>query len=268
MINMPSLNERISCDPLNSVSTCGPLFSIVTVTLNPGDALIKTATSVLSQDFYSLEYIVKDGLSSDGSIETIKNLDRIRLICRSDSGIYDAMNQALENCRGEFVCFMNAGDTFYQNNVLKRVASIIQNNQRYSIFYGHALSGDKIRVHPKKFSTAFLYEGQICHQAVFVKRELYLALNGFDTHYQILADRDFFMRALWIRREKSSLLPFIICDYDLSGITAQPKYYTLKIMEHKEIQDKYFSPWHKAWVHFYINTFAKMKALLRRILNI
>jgi glycosyltransferase involved in cell wall biosynthesis len=261
-------NERTSAAPINSAGNSGsPLFSIVTVTLNAGDSLIKTARSVLSQDFTLFEYIVKDGLSSDGSIEAVQKSDGIRVICRSDKGIYDAMNQALEDCRGEYICFMNAGDIFYQNNVLGRVASIIQSNQGYSIFYGNVLLEDKLKSHPKRLSSAFLYEGHICYQAVFVKRDLYLALNGFDTHYQIFADRDFLMRALWIRREKSLLLPFIICNYDMSGISAQSKYYNLKTKEYKEIQDKYFSSWDKALIHLYINTFVKMKVFLKSIFN-
>ena len=76
-----------------------PLFSILIVSLNPGEKLKRTLGSVLRQYFEDYEVIVKDGVSTDGSLSFIEGLSeekrsRIRIVSRPDQGIYDAMNQA------------------------------------------------------------------------------------------------------------------------------------------------------------------------------
>ena len=70
-------------------------FSIVVVCLNPGEKLLKTVQSVLNQKYGNYEIVVKDGGSTDGSLEQLPADSRIRVYTRLDSGIYDAMNQAM-----------------------------------------------------------------------------------------------------------------------------------------------------------------------------
>ena len=94
------------------------MFSIITVCLNAGDDLILTIESALNQTYSDFEIIVKDGFSTDGSVEMIPKDDRIRLIQKKDNGIYDAMNQGIEVASGQYIIFMNAGDKFYNNKVL------------------------------------------------------------------------------------------------------------------------------------------------------
>ncbi|MEW6665505.1 MAG: glycosyltransferase family 2 protein [Thermodesulfobacteriota bacterium] len=242
------------------------LFSIVTVCLNAGKSLIKSVNSVIGQDFPSFHYIVKDGVSTDDSVGDLPHIDRLTVISKADNGIYDAMNQALDYCEGEYVCFLNAGDTFHSPDTLSSVARCIQRNQGASICIGNAVVGEELKIHPKRFSSAFLYEGHICHQAVFVKRQLYLAEKGFNTNYRLLADRDFFIRAIWVRREPYCVLPLTICDYDVSGVTARKEYQYLKEYELRQIQNTYFGLRHRVWIWFYLKLAVKPFTLLRRTL--
>ena len=88
-------------------------FSIVVVCLNPGEKLAATINSILAQQYGNYEIIIKDGGSKDGSIEKLPADSRIRLFSEKDSGIYDAMNQALSRINGQYVLFLNCGDLFY-----------------------------------------------------------------------------------------------------------------------------------------------------------
>jgi len=244
-----------------------PFFTVITVCLNAGKLLERTIRSVLSQRFDCFEYLIKDGLSSDGSLRALSEFEKIRLISKSDTGIYDAMNQALTECRGEYVCFMNAGDTFYSSDTLNRVADFIRAHPAQSIYYGHAFSEGRPRIHPRRLSMAFLYEGHLCHQALFVKRDLYINEKGFDLSYRLLADRDFLVRVLWVQRISSMLLPFFVCHYDLSGLTAKEEYQEIKMRELLAIQKLYFRRRHKLWIWFYLNALAKPRSLLRGYLR-
>jgi len=252
----------IEASPNNS-----PFFTVITVCRNAGQLLERTMRSVLSQTFDCFEYLIKDGLSSDGSLSILSRIEKIKLISRPDTGIYDAMNQALPECRGEYVCFMNAGDTFYSSDTLNRVADFIRAHPTRSIYYGHASSGGRPRIHPRRLSMAFLYEGHLCHQALFVKRDLYINEKGFDLSYRLLADRDFLVRVLWVQRISSMLMPFFVCHYDLSGLTAKQEYQEIKMRELLAIQKLYFRRRHKLWIWFYLNALAKPRSLLRGYLR-
>jgi glycosyltransferase involved in cell wall biosynthesis len=239
----------------------------VTVCLNAGKALDRTVESVLAQDPAFFEYIVKDGLSEDGSMERIRNLSEIRLMVGPDHGIYDAMNQALAECKGRFVCFLNAGDTFYSPDTLGRVADFMRQHPGRNLYYGHAFSEGKQRIHPPRFSMAFLYEGHLCHQALFVERGLYARERGFDVSYTLLADRDFLMKVLWARKVPSALMPFFVCRYDLSGLTAREEYGEIKRRELLSIQKTYFRPGHRFWIWLYLRGLVKPRAVVRGILG-
>ena len=83
-------------------------FSIITVCLNAGEDLIATVTDTLCQTYENFEIVVKDGFSTDGSVEKLPADDRIRLVRKKDTGIYDAMNQAVREATGDYLIFMNA----------------------------------------------------------------------------------------------------------------------------------------------------------------
>ena len=116
------------------------LFSIIVVCLNPGEKLKETVDSILLQTEKDVEIIIKDGNSSDGAVETLKKRENIRIIRQADKGIYDAMNQAAEQAKGEILFFLNCGDKFHDEKVLENVKKSVQGSNA-KIFYGNIFSG-------------------------------------------------------------------------------------------------------------------------------
>ena len=100
-------------------------FSVVTVSFNCAGLIAKTIESVLRQDYASLEYIVIDGGSTDGTAEIIREYqDRLAYWCSEpDGGIYQGMNKGIQQAQGDWIIFMNAGDTFADDHVLTQIAS-------------------------------------------------------------------------------------------------------------------------------------------------
>ena len=100
-----------------------PVFSILVVCLNPGDKLRTTLESIREQTFRNYEVIIKDGLSSDGSLDFVKEVTEefpsLRMIRKKDGGIYDAMNQVVQEAEGRYLYFLNCGDKFYHEKVLE-----------------------------------------------------------------------------------------------------------------------------------------------------
>ena len=100
------------------------IYSIIVVCLNSGPRLRDTIESILNQTYKNFEVIVKDGGSSDGSVEALlKECDdeRIHVYTQKDTGIYDAMNQAVRLAQGEYYLFLNTGDSFYDDTVLRKI---------------------------------------------------------------------------------------------------------------------------------------------------
>src|SRR5687767_14003562 len=91
-----------------------PTISVVTVVFNNASCIQETIESVLGQDYPSVEYIVIDGGSSDGTVEVIKKYASGMAYWTSepDEGIYDAMNKAIDKASGDWIIFMHSGDCF------------------------------------------------------------------------------------------------------------------------------------------------------------
>src|SRR5690606_31398465 len=105
------------------------------------------------------------------------------IIVSPDTGIYDAMNQSLVYCSGEYVCFLNAGDKFSDDTILEKIAFIARKSNYPDFIFGDIVSYEGISAvsskgrhitYRDKLSRFYLFRKMICHQAWFVKRKLLL----------------------------------------------------------------------------------------------
>ena len=144
-------------------------YTIITINFNNSAELRQTIESVLGQTMKDFEYIVIDGGATDGSVEVIKDYaDHIDYwVSEPDKGVYNAMNKGLGKAHGEYVNFMNSGDTFHSPNVLEEVDRQIGDadilfgnvcNRATGIRYGGIKAGSEVT-----FLT--LKKEILCHQA-------------------------------------------------------------------------------------------------------
>ena len=115
-------------------------YSIIVVCLNAGKRLMETIESIRSQTYGKYEIIIKDGMSTDGSLDSLiqeadRGDSRIRIHSQADKGIYDAMNQAVGYAKGDYLFFLNAGDSFYDKEVLYKITEVIERDKP-DIVYG------------------------------------------------------------------------------------------------------------------------------------
>ena len=102
-------------------------ITVVTVCYNAETQIEETIKSVLAQTHDDLEYIIIDGKSTDSTMNIIRKYTSgiSKIVSEPDKGIYDAMNKGITLATGEYINFMNAGDTFSSPNVIKEVAERI-----------------------------------------------------------------------------------------------------------------------------------------------
>lgn len=231
-------------------------FSILIVCLNPGDKLKNTLESVKKQTYKNYEIIIKDGLSTDGSIEyakeTAQAFPALRIIEKQDTGIYDAMNQAVSAAIGKYIYFLNCGDILYNEYVLERVHDLINANPSGTgIYYGNIyerLTGSVVASNPNMDAFG-CYRNVPCHQACFYDRRL-LVSHPFETKYRVRADYEQFLWCFFTKDVKGGVSfvygDILIADYEGGGFSETRKNRKISVKEHWEIVKKYM-PRRQVW---------------------
>jgi glycosyltransferase involved in cell wall biosynthesis len=198
-------------------------FTIITVCYNAEKYIGQTLLSLLNQTFKNYELIIKDGESTDCTMEIINSMvkesDKIHIISEKDKGIYDAMNQSLKLATGEYIYFLNAGDYFCNEYILEKVDEFIKTNG-VQVLHGDTIKisdkGECIRKYRdichKKFY--FLTGDCICHQAIFAKRNLF-ENKEFDTSYKVCADKE------WQLYQLTQGTTFVSMGFPVSKVRAE-----------------------------------------------
>lgn len=242
-------------------------FSIVVVSLNPGDKLFSTLQSILDQDYGNFEIIIKDGGSTDGSVlrlfgegteRKIPADSRIRFFQEPDSGIYDGMNQAVQKVQGQYVLFLNCGDRFFNRSVLSDAASFIEKQEstevvrgRSYIFYGDQFNQQQNSpVHSAPVMNDFTcYRNVPCHQVCFYDAQLF-AQRGYDTDYRVRADYEHFLYCIYDKNARAVYMPVTVAFYEGGGFSETKENRKRSALEHKVIT-RYYQGWGKStWFAF------------------
>jgi len=228
-----------------------PFFTVIIVSLNPGSKLKQTVSSILTQSLLSqnagdIEILVKDGNSTDGSVEALENQDLekrevIRIIKQPDAGIYDAMNQAAAQAKGEILFFLNCGDLLHDRDVLKKVKTLVQGKQN-KIFYGdiYSILTDSLVPSNPHMDAFGCYRNVPCHQACFYRNELF-SERGYLLQYKVRADYEHFLWSFFKKEAKPLYMPIVVADYEGDGFSETKENKRLSAKEHKEITSRYMS---------------------------
>lgn len=221
------------------------LISVITIVYNNVEMIEKTIKSLLGQGYPSIEYIVIDGGSTDGTVDIIQKYEHgiDYFLSEKDQGIYYAMNKGLRKSSGKWVYFLNCGDFFYASDVLSSIkpylsgdASIIHFNCSVRDSRGNEIN---VRRFPNQVHQLRKWPC-IQHQSVFCKRSLMEDLSGFDIRWKLLGDYDFFVRA-YLREVKFEFYPELkVAIYNSEGVSAVPESISLLRNELKAIQIERF----------------------------
>lgn len=235
-------------------------FSIIVVCLNAGEKLRETIDSIRNQTEHDYEIIIKDGGSTDDiTVRYIKEElteaalsgGQIKLFTEKDTGIYDAMNQAVQHVQGDYVLFMNCGDSFYDKHVLKQVKERIRQTvkkhpvqetqimPRY-IFYGNIyeqMTDTLVQSNPVIDDFA-CYRNVPCHQACFYDARL-LRKKAFDTVYTVRADYEHFLWCYYKAHAEMVYMPITVALYEGGGFSETRENEKRSRREHNKIVSGY-----------------------------
>ena len=179
------------------------LFSIITVCYNSAESICGTFDSILSQSCKDYEYIVIDGASNDGTVELIKEYEpkfegRMQWISEPDHGIYDAMNKGIQKAKGDYLNFMNSGDSFMPE-ALENTRKWMLGHPDYDVYYGitRLVNQKGEESHLRRFHHTLIPQGcMICHQSIFTETELFRKNGFYRTDLHIASDYAFYLNVL------------------------------------------------------------------------
>lgn len=231
-----------------------PLFSIITVTYNASSTLPATLDSLAAQTCRLYEHLLIDGGSTDGTVEMARNagLPGAKIISEPDHGLYDAMNKGLGIAEGDYVIFLNAGDSFTSPDTLEHLAQAIMDNDYPGIVYGQTQIVDRDRNilgqrhlrAPEVLTLDSFADGMVvCHQAFVVLRKL---VDNFDTRYRYSADYEWCIRCLQ-RSKRNTYRPETIIDYLHEGVTTANR--RASLLERFRIMSHYYGFFPTLWRH-------------------
>lgn len=181
-------------------------ISLITVTFNSSQTLRDTIQSVVYQNYTDIEYIIVDGLSTDSTIDIIKEYEplfngRMKWISEKDKGIYDAMNKGITMSTGDIVGVLNSDDVFYDTNVLSDIASAFLHQQVKAVFADLKFVSSRnlnsvVRVwkgssyRPNSFKKGW----HPAHPTFYAKRSVYEKYGVFDLSFNVSADFELMLR--------------------------------------------------------------------------
>ena len=222
-------------------------FTVVTITYNAEGVLQRTLDSVLTQTYEDVEHLIIDGASKDDTLSMANNYktksdasgNGHKVIIRSepDDGIYHAMNKGLTQASGDYIVFMNAGDSFPKTDTLEQIAHRCHLNELPTdalpaVLYGNTdiVDGEGRFLHPRRLQPptrltwrSFRHGMLVCHQAFYARTDIAKNLQ-YDTQYKYSADVDWCIRVM---KEADRLsLPLynigtVVANYTEEGTTTR-----------------------------------------------
>ena len=213
-----------------------PVISVITIVFNGEKHLEQSIRSVLDQDYPLIQYIIIDGGSTDNSVSIIRKYEK-RLYywkSESDNGISDALNKGISHATGEIVGIIHADD-WYEPGVFQKVA---ENMGEADVCFGdiQLWNGQKKEFIQKANFELLSREMTINHPTVFIKKNAYDRLGGFDSKYRCAMDFDLLLK-MKVNQCRFKYIPHVLANMRWGGFS--DKQWKTGCRETLEIKNKY-----------------------------
>ena len=212
-------------------------LSIITINYNNKKGLSETISSVLCQQSLNFEWIVVDGNSTDGSRELIKKHSEWMSywVSEPDKGIYNAMNKGIKAATGDYVMFLNSGDTLYDEYTVENVLPLLKDKDIYvgrinSIGRNNESEEEQGDFSPNGILRKLTFTW-IPHQASFFKKSFFDIYGLYREDMKIVSDWWAYYYSLVIGKATIESLPFHVANYDTYGVSATHRATALGEME-------------------------------------
>ncbi len=203
--------------------------SVIIPTYNREKTIFRAVQSVLEQTYTNLEVLVIDDGSTDGTAAIVNGIkdDRVKYVAlEQNGGPSKARNVGVEMAEGEWIAFQDSDDCWHKNKLESQI-EYVEDNPQYSLVYCMSMTwfqnGKTIVVPPSPLPDVM--EGKMLHTllqrnvidtpTMFIKRECFLNVGGFDVTYKALEDWEFMIR--FAKVYEIGYIPEILMDSYMLG---------------------------------------------------
>lgn len=199
--------------------------SIITVAWNSAATITDTLRSVLSQTYKDIDYWVIDGLSTDGTIEIVRQWQprfngRLHLISEKDAGLYDAMNKGIRHCTGDIVGILNSDDFFTSDTVIQTVVDSFSDG--IDAVYGdvHFVNAENLDKTVRYYSSSSFRPAKMrfgympAHPSFYARREVFDRCGLYSLDFKLAADYEMMVR--------------LFCKYKIKAQYIQKDFVTMR----------------------------------------
>lgn len=218
-----------------------PKVSVITVCRNAADSIERTITSVGSQTYPRLEYIVIDGASDDDTVARIeRHRDLVDLwVSEPDRGISDAMNKGAARATGDLLIFINADDAFVDANAVSSAVRRILERPNHDFFAFCIRFGDQRHSElrcSRRFGPRMYVKTGVLHQGVFCRADAFRRLGGYRLQYSYALDYDFFLRA-YLAGMRLASFPEVVSFMSAGGLSTGDDFESVskRLLQEREI---------------------------------
>lgn len=229
-----------------------PRLSIITVCKNAESIIGSTIHSVLQQSSSEIEFLILDGDSTDDTMGVIQQVGKgaPSVSSEPDNGIYHAMNKGIQRATGEFLLFLNAGDTLLNTQTVESLLRVIDCSPSADVYHGAVLWFDpktaQSRYKPgRRDSHANLFRGALNHQAMFFRREAFDRIGAYDESFRLAGDYEWVLRAKRKHHCRFERLDACSSVFLLGGHSTSGDHDDLIKSECKRARDMYYGSWDK-----------------------
>lgn len=200
--------------------------TIITVTYNSEKYLEDCILSVIKQQHRSIEHIIIDGKSNDGTVDIIKKYEShiTKWISETDKGMYDAINKGMALATGDVIGILNSDDMLETDDVISAISETFEQQHVGAVYgdleYVHSEDTEKVfRIWKgKKYDRSLFKAGWMpAHPTFYIKRNLVEEFGGYESHYFTAADYEFMARYLFHHRVTACYLPKLIVKMRVGG---------------------------------------------------
>lgn len=201
-------------------------ISIITAVFNRVDTIADAISSVQSQSYGSVEHVIQDGGSSDGTLDVIKGLgtSTTHLVSEQDEGIYDAINRGISRATGDVIGLMHSDDFFAHDEVLEQIARAFYDPEVEGVYgdldYVSASNTNKVIRHWRSgpYRRERLKRGWMPpHPTLYLRRQVFEEWGLYDPGFQIAADYDAMLRYLWKGNVHLTYVPEVLVKMRVGG---------------------------------------------------
>lgn len=207
-------------------------LSIITTTFNSASTVRDTIESVLCQTYPDIEYIIKDGGSTDSTLEIVRSYgsrfgSRMKVISRQDKGIYDGMNIGLQAASGEVVGLLNSDDVLASPQAVESQMKMFEDPSLDAVYADVEYMDENLEKIVRYYSSAGFHPDRMkfglmpAHPTFYCKKSVYERFGYFNPDYKVAADFECLLRFLYVNRIKTAYNPTLLVRMRSGGVSSR-----------------------------------------------